>query len=243
MTMINKSNTEKHFSADYQRLRREMSLTIYRAMPRGKEILCNGPTERGVYYNLSYQIQEATNKIASDVLIKGKASWCLNINPDKNSEIPFAFRPKSHPIRGHKTVRMVINSRDIGIPRKNVRRLAKRLKRSELPLSDLSLIRFNEVREQIADYWGHALSWHMSDPAIFTDPCILLNQCDSKILAIKLCEAIIDAMNETLAKSGLSCYRIEIPTFSKKELETSRRLFVEGKIEQKVFSDLVFSEV
>ncbi len=53
----------------------------------------------------------------------------------------------------------------------------------------------------------------------------------------------MDTMNETLTKSGLSNYRIEVPTFSKEELETSRQLFVEGKIEQKVFSDLVFSRV
>lgn len=241
--MINRPNTEKHFSEDYQRLRREMSLTIYRAMPHGKKVLCNGPAGGGAYYNLSYQVYEAMNKIASDVLVKGKASWCLNINPDKSSEIPFAFRPKSHPFKGFKTVRMVVYSRDIGIPRRNVRRLAKRLKHSKLPLSDPSLIRFNEAREQIADHCGHALSWHMSDPTTFTDACILLNQCDSKILAIKLCEAIMDTMNETLAKSGLSNYRIEVPTFSKEELETSRQLFVEGKIEQKVFSDLVFSRV
>lgn len=101
-------------------------------------------------------------------------------------------------------------------------------------------MRFNDYREIIADRWGHALSWQMSDPSVFTDACILLEHCDGKILAIKLCEVIQDAMNETLAKSGLAEYRIDIPTFARKELESAKQLYIEGNLDGEVFSNLVF---
>lgn len=226
---------------DYQQFRRDMSLIIYKAIPHGKDVSCRGPATKSIDYHLSFRIHEAIGQIMSDVLTKGKASWCLCINPTSDAETPFSFKPKKYPIKGFKTVPMVIRSRDIGIPRRKVRSLTRRLKRSDLPLSDISLMRFNDYREIIADRWGHVLSWQMSDPSVFTDACILLEHCDSKILAIKLCEVIQDAMNETLIKSGLAEYRIDIPTFSRKELESAKQLYIEGNLDEEVFSNLVFS--
>ena len=227
---------------DYQRFKREMSLMLYMAMPRSKEVLCIGPRATDIDYDLRYRICEDVCQIMTDVLTEGMASWCLCVNPVSGSEVPFLFRPRKQAVKGFAITPMIIRSRDVGISRRSVRSLVKRLKHSELPLQDMSLVRFIDDRAMMADHWGYALGWRMSAPSAFTEPCILLNQCDRKILAIKLCEVIQDAMNEALSKSGLADYKIEIPTYDREELETSRRLYVEGNLDEKTFGDLINSD-
>lgn len=237
--MTKKSNN-KEISMDYAKYRNDASSLIYDAIPRNKEILCKGPSSKHDYYELSHRIHEDVSRIMADVLSVGKAHWFLNINPSVQSELPFCFRPKQRPIRGVKTVPMVIRSRDAGISSRSIRSLTKRLERSEIPLLDLSLLKYEKDRIRIADHWGHALSWHMSSLSDFTDACILLNQCNRKILAIRLCEAIETAMNDALARAGLTDYEISIPTYSRKELESSKQLYIDGKMQDSEFSDLVF---
>lgn len=238
--MIREPKVKKKDSVDYLRFRAEMSSMLYMAMLRSKEVLCIGPRATDIDYDLRYRICEDVCQIMADVLTGGMASWCLCVNPVSGSEVPFLFRPRKQAVKGFAITPMIIRSRDIGISRRSVRSLVKRLKHSELPLQDMSLVRFIDDRAMIADHWGHALGWRMSASSVFTEPCILLNQCDRKILAIKLCEVIQDAMNEALSKSGLADYKIEIPTYDREELKTSRRLYVEGNLDEKTFSDLVF---
>lgn len=237
--MIKRLKAKRNDSVDYLRFKREMSSMLYIAMPRSKEVLCIGSRATDADYDLRYRICEDVCQIMTDVLTEGVASWCLCVNPVSGSEMPFLFRPRKQAVKGFAITSMVIRSRDIGISRRSVRSLVKRLKHSELPLQDMSLVRFIDDRAMIADHWGHALGWRMSASSVFTEPCILLNRCDRKILAIKLCEVIQDAMNEALSKSGLADYEIEIPTYDKEELETSRRQYVEGNLDEKTFCDLV----
>lgn len=240
--MIKRLKAKRNDSVDYQRFKREMSLMLYMAMPRSKEVLCIGPRATDIDYDLRYRICEDVCQIMTDVLTEGMASWCLCVNPVSGSEVPFLFRPRKQAVKGFAITPMIIRSRDVGISRRSVRSLVKRLKHSELPLQDMSLVRFIDDRAMMADHWGYALGWRMSAPSAFTEPCILLNQCDRKILAIKLCEVIQDAMNEALSKSGLADYKIEIPTYDREELETSRRLYVEGNLDEKTFGDLINSD-
>ena len=241
--MTNKANKKKRASSDYHRFQRDVSLLIYIAIPHGKKISFQEPSSKHARYELSHQIHRAVQQIMSDVLTEGKACWQLVLNSKPDSEIPFFFQPECHAVRNTEIIPMIIRSRDIGIPAKRVRSLVRRLKHSEMPLSDLSLLRFNDDRERIANRWGHVLSWHMSDPSTFTDPFILLSQCDKRRLAIKLCEAIEDAMNDALSKSRYADCAITIPTYSREELESSKLLYLEGKMGSKEFKDLIFSRI
>lgn len=241
--MIKKSNAKKEESLDYLRFKEAMSSMVYAAVPCGKDVLCIGPEATDTDYGFSFRVHEAVCRIMVDVLTEGKAPWLLCVNPENDSQVPFLFRPKRHAVKGFAAVPMVIRSCDIGVPRRSVRSLAKRLRHSEPLYNDASFIRFDDDREMIANHWGYALAWRLSDPSTFTDPCILLNQCDRKILAIKLCKVIQDAMNEALSRSGLADYRIEIPTYDREEFESSRQLYLEGKLDGKAFSDLVFSRI
>lgn len=241
--MIKKSNAKKENSLDYLRFRKAMSSMVYLAMPRGKDVLCIAPEATRIDHSFSFRIHEAVCQLMADVLTEGKASWLLCVNPENDSQVPFLFRPKRHAVKGFAAVPMVVRSCDIGIPQRSVRSLAKRLRHSESLYDDVSLIQYDGDRKMIADHWGHALAWRLSGPSTFTDPCILLNQCDRKILAIKSCKIIQDAMNEALSRSGLADYRIDIPTYDREEFESSRRLYLEGKSDGKAFSDLVFSKI
>lgn len=239
--MIRRIGKNKKASMDFQRFERDASTLINYAIPYGKEIVCEGPSTTETRYDLSNRIHESANQIVSNILTEGKAHWCLNINPKEDSEPLFCFRPRKHPVQGFKTIPMIIRSRDIGIPYKHIRSLTKRLRHSEFPLSDLTLLRFDIDRNRIADRWGHALSWHMSDPSVFTDACILLNQCNKKLLAIETCKAVETAMNKALSKSGFSDSRVTIPTYSKEKLKSSKKRYIEGSLEEEAFNNLVFS--
>lgn len=241
MIMTYRANEKKNASNDYRKYREDTSLLLYEAIPHEKEIICEGPALSNAHYELPHSIHRAVGQIMSDTLTKGKACWQLVITPATNLEVPFYFQPKRRAFQNLETIPIVIRSRNIGISSRCIRSLVKRLKHSEIPLSDLSLLKFNKDREKIANRWGHALSWHMSDPSTFTDPCILLNQCNKKILAIQLCEEIERAMNEALSKSKYADCVIAIPTHSRTTLELSKQLYLEGRIEDKEFSDLVFS--
>lgn len=237
--MINKPN--KQSSMDLQKFKQDTSTLIYLAIPRGKEVVCEGPSATKFRYELFFRIHEAACQMISEALTKGKACWYLQVNPDKTSEIPFNFRPKGHLINDFEAVPMVIRSRDMGVPSRNVRSLVKRIRRSEIPLSDLSLLKFDDDRRKIADRWGHSLAWRISDPSAFTDASILINQCNMKLLAIRACKTVEVSMNEALSKTEFSDYTISIPTYSKEELESAAKRYVEGELEEGAFSKLVFS--
>lgn len=230
-------------SMDFQNFKRDTSTLIYLAIPRGKEITCEGPSEIGFRYDLSYRIHEAASWIISDILTKGVARWHLGVNPDNTSSTPFFFSPEGHQADGVKTVPIVIHSRDIGIPAKSIRSLAKRLRRSEIPLSDLSILKFDADRKRIADRWGHPLSWRLSASSEFTDASILINQCNKIILAIRACKTLEASMNSALAKTKYSDYTITIPTHSAKDLECAKKQYLEGNLKEEVFSRLVFTRI
>ena len=237
--MIKRLN--KKTSTDFCKFERDASTLIYLAMPGEKEIVSEGPSAIGFRHDLSFRAHEAACQMICDVLTKGKACWCLEVDPDKDSEAPFVFRPKGCRRSGFKTVPIVICSREMGVSSRSVRSLVKRLRRSEIPLSDLSLLRFDADRRMIADRWGHSFSWRMSDPSEFIDASILINQCNKKILAIRACKAVEASMNEALSKTAFSDYAISIPTYSEEELESAKKRYITGELEEESFSSLVFS--
>lgn len=238
--MTSNANNDDMLSTDYYAFTNDTMTLIYRAIPRGDEITCEGPAAGQINHELSSHIHDAASRIMLDVLSKGKARWCLNINPVSSQNEPFCFRPKADPIPGFKTVPFVIHSRDVGISGKHIRSLSKRLRHSHMPLHGMaSLLRYDRDRKRIADRWGHSLSWHISDWSAFTDSCFLLNECSRKLLAIRLCETIAKAMNEALCKSELAAYTIKIPTCSREKLESSKQEYIEGRISSKEFRELV----
>lgn len=240
--MMSNANSDDMLSMDYQAFVADTLMLTYKAIPRGKEIICEGPMTGQVNHELSRHIHDTVSRIILDILSKGEAHWCLCINPINNQKEPFCFRPKANPIPEFKTVPFAINSRDVGISGKRIRSLSKRLKRSHAPLHDVtSLLKYDGDRKRIADSWGHFLSWHISDWSAFTEPCYLLNECNRKLLAIKLCDTIAKAMNIALSKSEFEAYTIKIPTCPREKLESSKQEYIEGRISSKVFRDLVLS--
>ena len=233
----------KEISMDFQNFKRDTSTLIYLAIPRGKEIAREGPSGTRLRYDLSYQIHEAASWMISDILTIGVARWHLGVNPGSTSSTPFFFSRKGHQTDGVKTIPIVIHSRDIGIPVKSIRALAKRLRHSKIPLSDLSLLKFDADRKRIADRWGHPLSWRISDSSEFTDASILINQCSKRILAIRACKTIEASMNNALAKTKYSDYTITIPTQSEKDLECAKKQYLEGNLKEEDFSSLVFTSM
>lgn len=238
--MTSNTNNDDMLSTDYYAFTNDTMTLINRAIPHGCSITCEGPTAGQINHALSSHIHNAASRIMLDVLSKGKAHWCLNINPASSQNEPFCFRPKADPISGFNTIPFVIHSCDVGISGKHIRSLSKRLRHSHMPLHDMaSLLKYDGDRKRIADSWGHSLSWHISDRSAFTDSCFLLNECSRKLLAIRLCETIAKAMNEALSKSELATYTIIIPTYSREKLESSKQKYIEGRISSEEFRELV----
>lgn len=240
--MINWRENSRDSFTDFQVFERDMKTLIYFAIPKGENIICKSSNKK-LDYELSDQIHDAVCLIIRDILTRGKSYYSLNINLNEDGGLPFQFRPKNHPVQGYKIVSMIIYSHDFGISNKSIRALTKRLKKSKCHISDNDPFKFDESRKRIADRWGHAISWRMSEPAVFTDSSILLNQCNQIMLAIDACKAVENAMNKVLFESGFSDYKVIIPTRSKEELESSKKKYIEGTLEEKNFSDMLFSRI
>lgn len=241
--VTDKMGNKEVLSLDYEHYKADVFRLIYKAVPNGEGISVEGPSDIRIDYDLVCHVRCVVSQVMADILSRGKASWCLCVNPDKGHEDNgglFCFWPKSEPVRGFKVIPMVIRSRDVGIRSRHIRLLSRRLRRSRSHLADVSLLKYGQARRAIADRWGHALSWIMSDFSAFTDSCILLNECDRRLLGIRLCGAIEAAMNMALSKAGLDEYKVKIPTYSREELELSRQKYIEGKIGDEEFSDVVF---
>lgn len=240
MDMIGKTNGHEKMSMDYQRYRTDVSNLIYEAIPHGKEIKLESSMSSDIEYNLSHKIKQATVLIIIDTLTKGKARWCLDESPREDPQHPFIFRHRSNHIQDLRRIPLIVKSSDVGVPRKYIHTLAKRLSHSEPPLTELSLLRFDENRLRIADACGHMVSWYVSAPSAFTNACFLLNQCNKRLLAVNLCKVIEMAMNEALSKSRFADCKVTIPTHSREELEISKQKYVNGEIGDEPFKNLVF---
>lgn len=237
--MIDRMESNEELSWHYEKYKRDVSLLIYKAVPNEENISFEESPNNRINYELVRHVRHVVPQIITDVLTRGKASWCLCVNPDKNQERLFCFRPKSNPICEYKAIPMIIQSRDVGIQSRCIRALLRRLRHSRERYTDTSLLKYDGVSRAIADRWGHALSWTMSDYSAFTSPCLLLNECNRKLLAIKLCQTIENVMNEALSKAEIDVYKVKIPTYSIEELELSKREYIEGKLSDKEFNDLV----
>lgn len=217
----------------------------YVAMPFSADISVEGLPTWSYGQSLSYQIREAIDSIAYDVLTQGHATRLFCLTDTQNRDFPhFLIVECSRKENLEKSLiaskKVVVKSSNFGIKQREVKSMVRKISHAQMPHAGNDFIRRNDLRDMMADRAGRIVFWTLSDSSKFTDPYILIRHCNQMILAIKICKYVESAINTFLTEEEVNA-SVTVPTYSLANLSKSLKEFVEGRISVNDFSDIVFS--
>lgn len=221
------------------------SVQSFRAMRHSDEIGIRCPEKRECCYDFSRKVRDLIDSVLYDILTRGKAERIF-LAEDGDSDLPCfnVFQKKSGGRYSAQKVlfskKVAFHCKDFGIKRREIKRLVRKLRRSSSFPVDGDFIRKNNLRNEMADRAGKTVSWTYSAPSSFTDPCILLNECDQKILSVKVCKSLEKELNMFFLEGGINA-EVIVPCYSVEELAKAKKQFIEGVIGVKEFSAIVFA--
>ena len=226
----------------YRRFARTQS---YVAIPFSSDIVTRGIDDEDYGHSLSFALRESIDSIAYDILIRGEAVRLFTLRRTKSGHLLFSIIDENKADMSSEfdlvySKKKTFKCENFGIKKKQINNLVQKLSNSKLPPIDSEFVRRSNISYEIADRAGRAIPWGISQSSSFTDPCILLDRCNQKILAIQICKGIEDRVNAFLREAGADA-EITIPCFSVDELVESKEQFIKGSIGVEEFSDVVFS--